>query len=369
MKITTVRPDELGPDEIACWHGFQRAVPGLDNPFLSPEFAVAVGDESPAARVGVLSDGGEVVGFFPFERRRLGVGVPIGAHVNDCQGLVHAPGVDWDPGAVLRACGLAVWEFDHLVDAQAPFAPYLAERRPAPIIDLTDGFAAWEALLRGRSSRFTRDLPRRARMLARDVGEVRFELAASDPGLLDTVLAWKSAQYVRTGAPDLFARPWLPRLLHRLLATDHDGFTGLLSVLWAGERPVAGHLQLRFEGVLAGWFPAYDPELGKYAPGLQHHIATARAAAAAGVRHIELGKGGEDYKALLANGALAVGTGQVVRSRVVARARAARRAPIEGLRQVVLSTPTLYRWADRARKVHSAADSTVRRRLEAVGAR
>lgn len=368
MRTTVIRPNELGPDELAVWHRFQRAVPGLDNPFLSPEFTIAVGEESPGARVAVLSDGDEIVGFFPFERRRWGVGVPIGAQVNDCQGLVHAPGADWDPKEVLRACGLTVWEFDHLVDPQPGFAPHLAHRWPAPIIDLSGGFTDYEALLRSRSSRFTRDLPRRARMLAREIGEVRFDLAA-DAGLLDTVLAWKSAQYVRTGAPDLFARPWLPRLLHRLLATDHDGFTGLLSVLYAGERPAAGHLQLRFDGVLAGWFPAYDPDLGKYAPGLLHHLGTARAAGAAGVRHIELGKGGEDYKALLANGALMVGTGQATRSRLVAGARAASRAPVRGLRQVVVATPTLYRWADRARKAHSAADSTLRRRLEAVGPR
>ena len=369
MKITTIRPNELGPDEFARWHGFQRAVPGLDNPFLSPEFTVAVGEESLAARVAVLSDGDEIVGFFPFERRRWGVGVPIGAYVNDCQGLVHAPGTDWDPEEVLRACGLTVWEFDHLVDPQPPLTPHLDGRWPAPIIDLSTGFDDYETVLRGRSSRFTSDLPRRMRMLGREIGEPRFELAASEHGLLDTVLAWKSAQYVRTGAPDLLARPWLPRLLRRLLATEHDGFAGILSVLYAGDRPVAGHLQLRFDRVLAGWFPAYDPRLGKYAPGLQHHLETARAAATEGVRHIELGKGGEDYKALLANGTLMVGTGQVARSRLLASARAACRAPVRGLRQVVVGTPVLYRWAYRARKVHSAADSALRRRLDTMSSR
>ena len=37
----------------------------------------------------------------------------------------------------------------------------------------------------------------------------------------------------------------------------------------------------------------------------------------------------------------------------------------EGLRRVVLARPELYRWADRARKAHSAADSALRRRLAA----
>jgi CelD/BcsL family acetyltransferase involved in cellulose biosynthesis len=365
MKITVWRPCELGPGEIARWHDFQRAVPGLDNPFLSPEFAVAVAEESPRTRVAVLEDGTDIVGFFPFERHRLGVGLPVGATLTDCQGLVHAPGVSWSPVELLEACGLTVWEFDHLVDGQRPFESSVDERRPSPVIDLTDGYEAYDALLRQRSSRFTRDLPRRGRMLARDVGEPRFELADPDEELLSTVIGWKSAQYTRTGAPDLFARPWLPRLVHRLLATRNDGFTGLLSMMYAGDRPVAGHLQLRFDGVLAGWFPAYDPELGKYAPGLQHHLRTAQAAAAVGVEYIELGKGDEGYKSLLSNGSKTVGTGRVVRSRVVAGARDARRAPVDGLREIVVANPVLYRWADRARRAHSAADSALRRRMAA----
>lgn len=363
MKIAVIRPGELGPIEHARWRSFQRAAPGLDNPFLSPEFSVAVGRQRPQARVAVLSEGAEIVGFFPFERRRLGVGVPIAAGVNDCQGLIHAPGLLWNPGELLKVCGLAIWEFDHLVDGQPSFRPYLGSRRPSPIMDMSGGFEAYHALLRARSSRFRSDLPRRRRMLAREVGEPRFVLAEPDRRLLRTVLAWKSAQYVRTGALDLFSRSWLPRLLRDLLDVNTDGFAGMLSVLYAGEEPIAGHFQLRFDGVLAGWFPAYDPRFAKYAPGLQHHLDTAQAAATAGIRHIELGKGAMDYKALLANGELVVGEGRVVRSRAVGALRSARQASVRRLRAVVVTHPTVYRCADRIRKAHSAVDSTLRRQL------
>lgn len=363
MKITVIRPGELGTAERACWHSFQRAVPGLDNPFLSPEFSVAVGRQRPQARVGVLCEGTEIVGFFPFERRRFGVGVPIAAGVNDCQGLVCAPGLTWDPGELLKVCGLAVWEFDHLVDPQPSFAPYLGNRRPSPIMDLSGGFEAYHSLLRARSSRFRSDLPRRRRMLARQVGEPRFVLAEPDRRLLHTVLGWKSAQYVRTGALDLFSRSWLPRLLHDLLDVNVDGFAGMLSMLYAGEQPIAGHFQLRFDGVLAGWFPAYDPRFAKYAPGLQHHLDTAAAAATAGIRHIELGKGAMDYKALLANAELLVGEGRVVRSRAMATLRSARQASMRRLRAAVVTHPAVYRCAYRIRKAHSAVDSALRRQL------
>ena len=76
MQISVVRPGELGPSEIATWHSMQRQTRSLANPFLCPEFAVAVDNFRSNARVAVLADGSAIVGFFPFERRRSGVGVP-----------------------------------------------------------------------------------------------------------------------------------------------------------------------------------------------------------------------------------------------------------------------------------------------------
>ena len=71
LKISVVRPGELGPGEIAVWLSMQRQTPALANPFLCPDFTVAVGALRPSARVAVLHDGPHLAGFFPFERRGL----------------------------------------------------------------------------------------------------------------------------------------------------------------------------------------------------------------------------------------------------------------------------------------------------------
>ncbi len=123
MKISVVRPGELGPGEIAVWLSMQRQTPALANPFLCPDFTVAVGALRPSARVAVLHDGPRLAGFFPFERRGLGVGTPIGHGLNQCQGLIHAPGAEWDPKGLLRACRLSTWQFDNLVAGQRPLGP------------------------------------------------------------------------------------------------------------------------------------------------------------------------------------------------------------------------------------------------------
>jgi CelD/BcsL family acetyltransferase involved in cellulose biosynthesis len=94
---------------------------------------VGVGRVRPGARVAVLEEGPEVVGFFPYERGPLRVGRPIGAGLSDCQGLVHTPDLEWDRRELLRGAGLNVWEFDHLLATQRPFAPYHRARRPSAV--------------------------------------------------------------------------------------------------------------------------------------------------------------------------------------------------------------------------------------------
>jgi CelD/BcsL family acetyltransferase involved in cellulose biosynthesis len=59
--------------------------------------------------------------------------------------------------------------------------------------------------------------------------------------MLSTVMAWKSAQYLRTCASDRFARPWMVQFVEQLLDTRTEGFSGVLSMLYAGDEPVAGH--------------------------------------------------------------------------------------------------------------------------------
>jgi CelD/BcsL family acetyltransferase involved in cellulose biosynthesis len=340
LKISVVHPGELGPAELACWRRL-HADPDLANPFLSPEFAVCVGRVRPGARVAVLEDGPDVVGFFPHERGPFRVGRPIGAGLSDCQGLVSAPGLDWDPRALLRGAGLDVWEFDHLLAGQHPFAPYHHVLRPSPVIDVSGGYDAWLEDRRRACKGTITAMGRKRRKLDREEGPVRFLFDAPNPELLDTLMRWKSAQYRRTGRSDRFARPATVRLVRELLQTREPGCTGTLSVLWAGDRPVAMHLGLRSGSMLACWFPTYDVAVARYSPGLLLHLLMAEAAADAGLRRLDLGKGDEEYKTVLGNRQHLVAEGAVERSSPVAVARRLQRAPGRAATEFVLGRPAL----------------------------
>ncbi|MGY1635538.1 GNAT family N-acetyltransferase [Geodermatophilus sp. SYSU D00742] len=361
MTVTVVHPSELGPGELERWRALQRLAPGAANPFLAPEFTVAVGRLLPRARVAVISEGTRIVGFFPFERRALGHGLPIAAGLTDAQGLVHEPGLDWDARELLRACGLVTWEFDHLV-GQSPFAPFSAFRVASPVMDLRNGYGGYLEGLGARGTGLVRDVRRKQRRLERDAGEVQFDLDSRASDALPAVMAWKRAQYRRTGRADRFAHPWIVQLVEELLDTRTGSFSGVLAVLRADGKPVAGHVLLRLDDVLAGWFPAFDTAFYRCSPGTITRLRTAEAAAGQGVTRIEMGRGAKDYKELFKSYDDFVAEGRVTRASPAAALHWVQRVPVRRLRQAVMDNPELYRAADRVLRGYARIRSARPRR-------
>jgi CelD/BcsL family acetyltransferase involved in cellulose biosynthesis len=349
MKIEVIRPEELGEAELRRWRGLQASTPTLANPFLSPEFTLAVGRFRAGARVAVLSDGTGIAGFFPHERHVLGIGRPIGAGLTDCQGIIAPSDLEFDVRGLLRACRLSVWEFDHLLADQAAFAPYHAETRAEPVMDLRAGFAAYAEGARLRSPKTIKTVRYKERKLGREAGEVTYTFSERDPAELRRLMAWKSSQYRRTGRTDRFAEPWIVALVEHL----HETGTGVLSVLRSGERPISAHLGLRTGTAMAGWFPAYDMEFAKYSPGMIGHLRMAEAAAAAGVTQIAMGRGGREYKDWLKNGEFPIAEGRVARASAAAGLHWVKDAPVRRARSAVLAHPGLYAGADRVLKTYA----------------
>ncbi|OKJ99785.1 cellulose biosynthesis protein CelD [Streptomyces sp. CB03234] len=313
VRTHVVRPGELDQRETEAWRELRATSGAPANPFMEPEFTLAVARVRPAARVAVLREAGEPVGFFPYEKGPLGHGRAIGLGVSDCQGAVLRAGLDIGARDLLRGCGLAAWEFDNLEGGQRAFLADAAEESASPVIDVAEGYAAYEAVLRAQSPKFLKTTLAKERRLARQAGGTRFVFDERDPAALRTLMAWKSAQYRRTGRRDRFAREWISTLVHGLHTTRTPGCSGVLSVLYVAGRPVAAHFGLRSRTVLSCWFPAYDPAYAKFSPGLILHLRMAEAAAAAGIGMLDLGRGAAEYKDALKTGELRVYEGSSVR--------------------------------------------------------
>jgi len=320
MQVTVVRPDDLGAAEISTWRQFQRDQPQLQSPFLAPEFTLAVARNRPAARVAVMEDAGTIVGFFPYEVRRRVIGVPIGFGISDCQGLIHRPGYEWDPLELLRACRLPVWEFDHLMAEQRPFEPFHTVRTGSPVMELGKGYAAYVED-RNQAGDVVKQTLRKQRKMVREVGAERFVWDDRDEAGLAALREWKSAQYQRTQQYDRFATPWIRSVLEELLASPAPECRAVVSTVYADDRPVAAHLGLRSESVLAYWFPSYDMDLSRYSAGILLCLRMAEAGAGDGIGLIDLGKSEALYKTRLKNDELPVAEGRIERSWSVATAR------------------------------------------------
>ncbi|CAL9487664.1 hypothetical protein SUDANB145_03156 [Streptomyces sp. enrichment culture] len=308
-----LRPEELGEGEREHWRELRAKSHAPRNPFMEPEFTEAVGRVRPAARVAVVYEGGESAGFLPYERGPLGQGRAIGLGVSDCQGAVLRQGPLPDTRQLLRACSLSSFAFDNLEAEQGLFTPYAAEEYASHVIDVAGGYGAYEKVLRAQSPKFLKTTLAKERRLGRQVGDVRFVFDERDPAALRTLMAWKSAQYRRTGRRDRFAQRWITELVGRLAGTRTPECTGTLSVLYAGGQPVAAHFGLRSSTVLACWFPAYDVAVAKYSPGLVLHLRMAEAAAAEGIGLLDMGRGAAEYKDSLKTGELPVYEGAVTR--------------------------------------------------------
>lgn len=350
MNISIVRPGELGDSERSRWRALQKADPSLDNPFLSVEFAVAMDRLRDYVRVAVVHDGNSIAGFFPYERHSFGIGKPLGGFLTTCHGLISAPELKIDTKALLRAAKLSVFDFDHMVAGQPTFAAFETDVRPAPIMDLTAGFDSWIEQVKANSPKNLKTVRYKERKLGREQGQLRFEYASPDPAVLRTLLNWKSDQYRRTGRVDRFAQPWIVELIDLMHAERSDDFAGVLTMLYAGDVPVAGHFGLRTATTLVGWFPAYDTEFARYSPGIVHHLQMAEHAAKAGLHAVDMGKGGKEYKDWLKSGVLYVAEGRVSRPSATAAVHWIGRTPVNKARTIVLDRPSLYKVADRVLK-------------------
>ncbi|MGW3347892.1 GNAT family N-acetyltransferase [Nonomuraea rubra] len=359
MKIKVVPPGELGPSELRTWHVLLRSANELVNPFLCPEFTLAVGRLRRDVWIAVIEDAGDIVGFFPFERHAMGIGKPVGAGLTDAQGAILSTGLELDSAWLLKQCDLNVWEFDHLLIDQ--FTKHQTSRHPSPCMDLSSGYEAYADVVRRKSGKTYRSTLYKERKLGRDVGEIHHRYGITDLTTLRTLVGWKSEQYRRTGRTDRFAWPWILQLVGDLLYVSTPSFAGVLDMVYAGDKPVAGHFGLRSDTVLAGWFPSYDPAFARYSPGLIHHLAMAREAAKQGIQLIDMGRGDKEYKEKLKTGELEVAEGRLARRTPAAGLHWLIRTPLRATRNTVLAHPGLRGGADRLLKSYGRVRASLPR--------
>lgn len=336
MNCRLVAARELDAPLLRRWRELQRTDPVLGGAFFCPEFVQAVAATRADVYVGVLEREGAVVGFFPHQRNRFGIGTPVGGRLSDFHGVIAVPGLDFDPAWLLARCRLNAWDFHHLPASQTAFSAGFRTVENSLYIDLSAGYEAYVATMRARGAKYVKDAGYKLRKLAREHGEVRFEPAIADPAVLRTLMDWKANQYLRKGLVNVFGFPWTRDLLERIQATDGPGFGGRLSGLYAGDRLVAMHMGMATPVALNWWFPRHDEAFKAYSPGILLRLKAAEHAAAEGVLRLDIGVAdATSYKQHLATGAIPIAEGSVARPSLTALGRSA----LAGIESMVRASP------------------------------
>lgn len=306
--------EDLTPELLRRWKELHRASGRAVGPFLHPSYVQAVGRVRPEIEVGVLTDGGRVVGFLPFERLPLDVGGSVGGRLCDLSGILSEPGVVCDPAELMRALGLRMlrlagtWNEDPLLGAS------VGATKRSPYMDLSEGFEGYRQASRDSGSRITKQVGQRSRKLERERDHVAFAWHTDDDEALDELLVWKAAQRRATRTANVLELPWALELLNVLRTTDSEGIEPILSTLRIDGEMAAAHFGIRTERVLHYWIAGYSNEFSRYSPGLITLMKVARAAPERGIERIDLGPGEERYKVRAASGFLELGRATVTTS-------------------------------------------------------
>ena len=331
MKISVVQGEDIDAGHIGSWRRVQAENPLLASPFFAPEFTQAVADVRDDVRVAVLEDHGSVA-FFPHQRNGVH-GRPVGGPLSDYQGIIARDDAWIDPKALLRACKLHVFEYDHLLAAQRAFVPGHRHYGPSYVISLESGYDAFFQAKKAAHVMEIRTAGRHQRAMENELGPLRFVPHSTDPAIVEQLLRWKRQQYRDTQVADVFAVPWSRRLLYRIIESQAPSFSGMLSALYAGATLVAAHLGMRTPSVWHYWILAYDHAHGRYSPGTLLLLEMLRHADSVGIAQFDLGKGYAPYKEKLHTGTIPLAEGFCERPSLTGALHHARMRAKEWIRQ------------------------------------
>jgi CelD/BcsL family acetyltransferase involved in cellulose biosynthesis len=341
MSVRLVAGRELSAEIVAAWRAIQGTDVRLASPFFCPEFTEAVALSKDGVFVAVFEDDG-VQSLLPFETVGQ-VARSVGCLISDFQGLVTRPDHVADIRAAMQAGRLSAFDFDHVSSSQPSFTPHARGWVLSPRIDVSRGYESYVCDRQRAGTRQIAQCEVARRKLEREVGAVSFVARSADSKAFGKILSWKSLQYRKTGKRDVLEIGWVRETIERIRALDEpSGFSGCLSLLYAGDELIAGHFGMRTPTVWHYWFTAYNTRYAKYSPGLIMLLEIAKSAAQSGAETVELGKGTSLYKQRLMNAHTLVGHGYIevpswftLGRKLSRQVRSAARMSAEPARQVV----------------------------------
>jgi len=335
MQYSVKPPAALSDAERSAWSDMRGQNPGLYSPYFHLDYVEIVAGLRDDVRIIVGTDNGRPAAFLPVQGKSFAR--PVGAPMTDYHGVICAAETVIDLPAMLSADGIGAYHYDAMPQTAGVCAP---DSLACSAIDLSAGAQAWRDGQDGSYRRHLKSLRRRIRNSVADYGEVRAALKSTDKDVCDRLIAWKRAQYARTGKYDVLASDWTRGLLETLMTRTKENLRADMHVLYFGDRLAAIDLGLTDGKTYHSWITAYDPELRNISPGMQLLEQIIDGAGDCGYTALDLGPGLDGYKRHYADDrflpvsagfAAATGPAAALSKLYGAAEAAAERAPIGGL--------------------------------------
>jgi CelD/BcsL family acetyltransferase involved in cellulose biosynthesis len=374
LEVSTVRDGE-GLDSLADgWDDLVRVMP-RPSPYLLHGWLTAWWRHFAAGaelQAHVARRDGRLVGALPLHaRRERGVRVArfLGGADSALADLLVADPTDHETADALIAHAAAedndmadlfgLPAASRLAAALGPARLAVVPRVAAPVVELDAG---WEAVYRDRVSSKHRKAHHRSRRQLAAMGPLETRVAASAPELgraLDEAFALHALRWRNRPDGSGFATSAGRRFQRDAILALAEGGVPRIVTLRVGDRPIAFTAFFLLADTMVLHRLAFDPEFGRWSPGVLATYDALGAAAALGARRVELLGGAEAYKRALADriDPLHVGLGLARGARGHA-AVACRRAAITARRELARRP--------RLRRAYYAGVGAARRRAPAI---
>jgi len=339
MHISIATPDALDTTEIERWRSIKGSNPELVSPYFCPEYTFLTASVRDDIYVGIIEEGKEIVGFFPFQKNSRFTAGPVGGPLSDYQGLILKKGFEINAKEMLRQCGLKTWNFNHLIASQSTLQSYHKIKDVSYLIDISEGLDHYLESLRISGSKLLSTTLRKQRKLEREIGPISFFYHTKDENVLSQMFEWKSQQYLKTGKMDAFSFKWIKKLIKNIWSTQAEGFSGVLSALYVNDTLIAAHMGMRSDEVWHWWFPTYNPEFAKYSPGSIFLMKMIENAPRKKIKVIDLGKGRSRYKDQFSNRQIELAEGVISLSKFPGEIKKAGEAIANVIRRTPLVVP------------------------------
>jgi len=339
VSLATVSTGEAFETLAGEWDDLVRAMP-RPSPFMLhawlAEWWTHYGQGAELA-VHVARRDGRLVGALPLViRRKAGVRVAtfMGGRLSVLPDVLLATGEDTSTAEQLlgrlSSSGCDVADLHglpggSLAEVALGDRLHLVQRIEAPVLDLTPG---WDAVYRAKTNAKKRNLHRRRRRQIGEMGEVSTTVARRldelEPALEESfrlhALRWEGRPDGSGFATEVGQR-FHRAALRRLNAID----VPRIVTLRLDGRAIAFHYWFALEGRMYVHRLAFDPELGRWSPGLVNTLDAIESASDEGLTRVEFLGGDERYKLELADGFAPLyhgfGVASGVRGHVYARAQ------------------------------------------------